>query len=256
MLSRHTRRRTIRPTKHNGAAHLPSRHIQRLGRRIQNMINRLHREIEGHELNNRPQPGKGRPHRHAGKAMLSNRHIQHPLGAKLIQQPLADLIGALILAHLLAHQEDVRIGPHFHRHGITQRLAHGHAPGRAPILLLSHRHSRRHHLHHLHHRRCHRSRHNRRRHSRGRALAAIQLSNDGIHRHILRPLRHQNAGDHPLIHRLNLHGGLIGLDLGDHIARAHRIALFLQPARQLALGHGRGQRGHQDFGAHQAYTSV
>ena len=49
-------------------------------------------------------------------------------------KPLRDLVGALVFADLLAHEEHGRVAPHLLGHGVAQRLAHGHAdhlgPGR------------------------------------------------------------------------------------------------------------------------------
>ena len=47
------------------------------------------------------------------------------LGAELVEQALADLVGALVLRHLLAHQEHVRVAAHLLGHGVAQGLAHG-----------------------------------------------------------------------------------------------------------------------------------
>ncbi len=53
-----------------------------------------------------------------------------------------------------------------------------------------------------------------------------------------------------LVDRLDLHGRLVGLDLGDHVAGLDGVALLLQPLGEVALLHGRRERGHQDFDRH------
>src|SRR5262249_28591596 len=45
--------------------------------------------------------------------------------------------------------------------------------------------------------------------------------------------------------RLDLHGGLVGLDLGDDVAGLDLVALLLDPLGEVALFHGGRQRGHQ-----------
>ena len=45
-------------------------------------------------------------------------------GAELVEQALADLVGALVLGDLLAHQEDVAVAAHLLGHRVAQRLAH------------------------------------------------------------------------------------------------------------------------------------
>ncbi len=48
-------------------------------------------------------------------------------GAEFLQQPLRDLVGALIFGDLLAHHEHVVVAAHLLGHGVAQRFAHGHA---------------------------------------------------------------------------------------------------------------------------------
>jgi hypothetical protein len=45
--------------------------------------------------------------------------------AELLEQPLGDLVGALIFGDFLAHHEDARIGAHFLGHRVAQRFADG-----------------------------------------------------------------------------------------------------------------------------------
>ena len=63
----------------------------------------------------------------AGKALLGDRRIDDALRAELVEQPLAHLVGALVLRDLLAHEEHIRIAPHLLGHGVAQRLAHADA---------------------------------------------------------------------------------------------------------------------------------
>ena len=91
------------------------------------MVDRLHGEVPGHELDDRLQPGEGRADADPGKAIFGDRRIDHAGRAELIEQALGDLVGALILADLLAHDEHRRIAAHLLGHGVAQRLAHGHA---------------------------------------------------------------------------------------------------------------------------------
>ena len=88
------------------AAHLAARHVERLGRRVDDLVDRLHGEVEGHELDDRLQPAERRADAQAGEAVLGDRRVDDALGAELLEQALADLVGALVLRDLLAHQED------------------------------------------------------------------------------------------------------------------------------------------------------
>ena len=86
--------------------------------------------------------------------------------------------------------------------------------------------------------------------SRG-ILAIFQEHADHlVDRHVLGALADHDLAEHALVHRLDLHGGLVGLDLGDHIAGAHRVALLLEPGRKGAFGHGGREGRHQDLDGH------
>ena len=117
---------TVRSAEHDRAAHLAARHIERLGRRIDDLVDRLHGEVEGHELDDRLQAGERRADAQAGKAVLGDRRVDHALVAELLQQSLRDLVGALIFGDLLAHHEHILVAPHLLGHGVAQRFAHGH----------------------------------------------------------------------------------------------------------------------------------
>ena len=97
----------IRPAEHDRAAHLAAGHVQRLGRGVDDLVDRLHGEVEGHELDDRLQARHRRTDADAGKAVLGDRRIDHAPRAEFLQQPLTDLVGALIFRDLFAHQEHV-----------------------------------------------------------------------------------------------------------------------------------------------------
>ena len=71
-------------------------------------------------------PGQRRADADAGEAVLGDRRVDDALGAEFLQQALRDLVGALVLGDLLAHDEDVAVAAHLLGHGVAQRLAHGH----------------------------------------------------------------------------------------------------------------------------------
>ena len=77
-----------------------------------------------------------------------------------------------------------------------------------------------------------------------------QHGDDGVHRHTLRALRHDDLRQHPLVGGLQLHDRLVRLDLGDHVAGVHLLAFLLQPAGDLALGHGGRERRHENGNGH------
>ncbi len=126
VLGADARGRAVGPAKHDRAFHLAAGHVARLGRRIDDLVDRLHGEIPGHEFDDRLQAAKGCADAEAGKAVFGDRRIDDTVGAEFLEQTLTDLVGALILRDLLAHQEDVAVAAHLLGHGVAQGLAHGH----------------------------------------------------------------------------------------------------------------------------------
>ena len=258
MLRRDPRGDAVGPAKDDRAGHLPARHVARLGRRIDDLVDRLHREVEGHELDDRPQPGKAGADPDPGEALLGDRRVDDPPGAEFLQQALADLVGALIFGDLLAHQEHGVVAPHLFGDGVAQRLAHGDRRRGALVLRLGPG--------------CGRGRRRRRRRRWGQRLGGrwcfcrgrrrldsggadvFAVAGDdrdlGVDRDVLGALRDHDLGEDALVDRLDLHRRLVGLDFRQHVAGRDMIALRLDPARNLAFGHRRRQRRHQDIGAH------
>jgi hypothetical protein len=67
----------------------------------------------------------------------------------------------------------------------------------------------------------------------------------------LRALRNNDFPDAALVDRLVFHCRLVGLDLGDDVAGMDLVALFLEPAGEIAFGHRRRQRRHADLDGHE-----
>ncbi len=111
------------------AAHLAARHIIGLRRRIDNMINGLHGEVESHELDDRPQAAHRGAGADSGEAIFGDRRVDHALRAEFVEQALGHLVGALIFGDFLAHHEHPVVGAHLLGHGVAKRLAHGLADG-------------------------------------------------------------------------------------------------------------------------------
>ncbi len=68
--------------------------------------------------------------------------------------------------------------------------------------------------------------------------------------HILAACLDEDDGQNTVIDSLDLHGRLVGLDLGNHIAASHRVADRDIPCGECARLHGRGQGRHQNFDSH------
>ncbi len=273
VLGRDACRRAVRTAEYDRAGHLSARHVERLRRRVDEMIDGLHREVPGHELDDGLEPRHRRADAESGEAVLGDRGVDHALVAEFLQQPLCHLVGALIFRDLLADHEHVLVAAHFLGHGVAQRFAH----------------ADRHHLGTGRHvgvgQHCRRRRRSRRRaggnsnfidlcapafgFGRRRRFRRMLLGGNvhalecagalAIHQdqrdrrvdcHVLGAFGHEDFSERALVDRLDFHRGLVGLDLGDHVAGLHFLALVLHPLGEVALLHRGRERRHQDFDGH------
>ena len=191
------------------------------------------------------------------------------LRPELLQQALRDLVGALIFGDLLAHHEHVFVAAHLLGHGVAQRFAHGHGDhlGAFRHFGPAHGHGGRNGLGRF--RRASSPRREPRvGHRRGGfagfllggRVGALVAANIFAFRQNHRDRRidgdiraafgHENFSERAFVRRLHFHGRLVGLDLGDHVARFDLVALFLEPLGKIALLHRGRERGHQYFGRH------
>ena len=60
----------------------------------------------------------------------------------------------------------------------------------------------------------------------------------------------EDLADPALVDGLDLHGRLVGLDLGDDVAWRDLVTDILDPFGECAFLHRRRKSGHQDFGWH------
>ena len=234
-----------------GQPDLAAGHIERFRGRIDDLVDRLHGEIEGHEFDDRAQAVHGGAHRHAGEAVLGDRRIDDALGAETIEQALADFIGALVLRDFLTHQEHGVVGFEFGGHRVAQGFAHGDRFGGAPVAFgcdcgdglrrgfrggggdvpgL---------------RFCRLGFCGRRR----RGGAAVGEGRNGcVHRDVFGAFGDEDLVEPAFIDGFDFHGGLVGFDFGDDVAGADIVALAFEPAGELSLGHGGREGGHQNIG--------
>ena len=264
----------VRAAEHHRRFHLAAGHVERLRRRVEDLVDRLHGEVEGHELDDRLEAGERGADAEACEAVLGDRRIDHALRTELLQQALRDLVGALILGDLLAHHEDVLVAAHLLGHGVAQRFAHGDGDhlgafrdfrkldgvgfGQRRSLCLRRfdrvglLDARFGFLDVLTCRRIGRLRPARRGAlDVGGLLALAQDHRDRrVDRNVRGAFRNQNLAERALVDRFDLHGRFVGLDLGDDVAGLDRVALVLEPLGEVALLHCGRQRGHQHFNGH------
>ena len=60
----------------------------------------------------------------------------------------------------------------------------------------------------------------------------------------------QNLAEDAGVEGLEVHGGLVGFDLGDDFAGPDRVAFLLEPFDERALGHGGAEQGHENVFGH------
>src|SRR5947209_1777846 len=113
MLRRDLISRTIRTAENDGHLKLPARHIEHLRGVIDDLIGREDREVPRHEFDHRPQPSHRRSDTDSRKPKLSYGRIDNALVAKLLPQTARDLVRAVVLGDLLAHDEDVLVSQNF-----------------------------------------------------------------------------------------------------------------------------------------------
>ena len=68
-----------------------------------NLINSLHGEVEGHELEDGAEAVECGAHGEPGEAHLCDGGVYHALVAVLLPQPPGHLVGAIVLSNLLTH---------------------------------------------------------------------------------------------------------------------------------------------------------
>ena len=110
-----------RTPHHDGHIDEPTRHVADTGGVIDQLI-KCHR-VEGpeHELHDRPHAQHGGSDAHADEAGLRNRGVHDALVAPLVPEALGDLVGPVVLGHLLTHDDDVVIAGQF----LVEPLAQG-----------------------------------------------------------------------------------------------------------------------------------
>mmetsp|Transcript_69799 Transcript_69799/g.110953 ORF Transcript_69799/g.110953 Transcript_69799/m.110953 type:complete len:202 (-) Transcript_69799:1334-1939(-) len=109
MLSAHCLGRPVAASKCDRHVDGAAAHIPQLARTVHDLIDGLHAKVERHKLHDWMQSVECRADAHSGKSHLCDRRINHSRIAIFVPQSLGDFVGAIILRHLLAHQEQQRV---------------------------------------------------------------------------------------------------------------------------------------------------
>ena len=116
-------RRAVRAAEDDRDVELAARHVEHLRRGVHDLVEREQREVPRHELDDRPQPDHRRADADAGEAELGDRRVDDAHLAELLEQPLRDLVGALVDGDFLAHEEDAVVALHLLAQRLVQRVA-------------------------------------------------------------------------------------------------------------------------------------
>lgn len=122
-----------------------SRHVMCLGARVDDLIDRLHGEVECHELADRMQTCQSCTYSQTCEARFRDWCINHSVLSEPIQQALGDFVSAfcklsdrhtcierfnnsraVVLCNLLSKHEHLWILRHLFRHSLIQSIAHRH----------------------------------------------------------------------------------------------------------------------------------
>jgi len=107
----------------DGNLELPAGHVAHLRGVVEDLVRRHEAERPAHELDDGPQTVHGRADAQAGKTCLTDGRVNNAFGAKALEHALADLVGAVVVGHFLAHEEDAGVALHLLGHCLVERFA-------------------------------------------------------------------------------------------------------------------------------------
>src|SRR5215813_8456165 len=106
-------RRAVRAAEGDRYVELTATHRQHIGRVVHHLVEGDEREAKSHELNDRAQSDHGGPNPESGKSIFGNGRVDNSFWPETFEQTLRDFVGTLVLRHLLAHEENIRIAFQF-----------------------------------------------------------------------------------------------------------------------------------------------
>lgn len=87
-------------------------HVVGLSTRVDNLVDRLHGKVHGHELTDGLEASEGSTNTETSETHLGNGGINDSALAKAIEETTRNLVGTVVLANLLTHEENVIIFVH------------------------------------------------------------------------------------------------------------------------------------------------
>ena len=109
---------------HHWHLRLAVEHVWDRGGVVDDLVQREEAEVDGHQLDDRPQAVHRRPDAGADDRVLGDRGVADAPLAELLQQAFGHLEGAFEDADVLAHHEDGLVGAHLLEHRVAQRFPH------------------------------------------------------------------------------------------------------------------------------------
>ena len=129
MLGRQLPPGTGRHADHQRHAELAAGHVPDRGRVVHDLVEGEQREIDRHDLDDRPHAAHRRADARAGEGGLGQRRVADAFGPELVQKPLGNGVAAAVMADILAHQEDAAVALHGFADRFPDRLAVGRLGG-------------------------------------------------------------------------------------------------------------------------------
>ena len=126
VLSTDTGADSIDTTEGDWASQVSRRHVKRLGSRVDNVIDRLQGEVEGHELDDGAEAFETCTDGNTREASLGDWSVPDSIAAISIPHALRDFVSSVVLRDFFANQEDTRISFDLVTHRTVNRLSNRH----------------------------------------------------------------------------------------------------------------------------------
>src|SRR5687768_17321088 len=115
--------RALRSAHDHRNVHLTAGEVPHLRSMIDDLVGGDDREVDGHHLDDRPQPQHGHSDRSPDHPRLGDRRVDDPLRTVLLQHAGSDAERAFVDPDVLAHDEDIRVAIHLFHHRFAYRVA-------------------------------------------------------------------------------------------------------------------------------------
>jgi len=113
-----------RPADDDGDLELPARRVVEHAGVVRDLVVGQQQEPHVHALDDDAQARHRRADADAHEAVLADRRVEQPQVPVLLVEVERDLVGAAVVAHVLAHQADGRVALHLLVDGLAQGLPH------------------------------------------------------------------------------------------------------------------------------------